>query len=362
MSKSLQIINFFILTYILLLSACLSSDNSSFKVKSSALGVMNEIIIISDQDIWDGPVGDSIRYFFGGAYPITPQPEPIFDLRHFTISELENRPLRKELRTYMIVSDLADSSSETAIMTRNDLGNNGIQKTINDLTFNTSIGKNKWANGQILIYLFANGFDRLASAVGSNFPSISTRVRSHDDLQLTQSTYARGTNKGLSSKLSEIIGCSIELPIGYIVAKEMPDENMIWLRRDTKNATLNLVLHKENYTEKVQTTKANMKRLRNDFGKRFVSSAGANTYMLINDVDLPILEYTKDINGLYTKEFRGIWEMNNDFMGGPFITYLIVNGKDLIYVDAFVWAPGKDKRDFMQQLEKIVSSLNKESD
>ena len=40
--------------------------------------------------------------------------------------------------------------------------------------------------------------------------------------------------------------------------------------------------------------------------------------MKSNTVDLPVYEYAYQLNGSYTKELRGIWEMENDFMGGPF--------------------------------------------
>ncbi len=328
-------------------------------MKPVALGVMNEIVVVSDQNIWDGAIGDSLDYYFGGAYPITPQAEPIFDLRHFAIDELVAQPLRKRLRTYLIVADLADPSSETAEMIRKDLGTDGVNRAMSDATFTTSVGKDKWATGQILIYLFANGYDALASAIRVNFSSISTRVRQHDDRQLTQSTYTRGVNKGLSRQIGQLIGVSIEVPFEYFVAKEVQKENLVWLRKDTKNATLSLVLKKEKYTSDSQLTKSYMKGIRDDIGRRYVSSPEDNSYMLINDEDLPILEYSKEINGLYAREYRGIWEMENDFMGGPFMTYLLVNGEDLIYIDAFILALGKDKRNYMQQLEKIVSTVNK---
>ena len=81
--------------------------------------------------------------------------------------------------------------------------------------------------------------------------------------------------------------------------------------------------------------------------------------MLINDVDLPMYVYKKDIDKAYTLEARGIWEMKYDYMGGPFFAYLIKDPQRnrLILIDAFVYAPGKQKRDFMQQLEYIVTHL-----
>jgi len=52
--------------------------------------------------------------------------------------------------------------------------------------------------------------------------------------------------------------------------------------------------------------------------------------------------------------------MANDCKGGPFLTYLILNPDDgyLLLVDAFVFAPGKDKRDYMQELEFILDSTS----
>ena len=51
--------------------------------------------------------------------------------------------------------------------------------------------------------------------------------------------------------------------------------------------------------------------------------------------------------------------MENDFMGGPFISYALVNettGK-LLVIDSFIFAPGKKKRNSMQQIDLMVKSL-----
>ena len=64
------------------------------------------------------------------------------------------------------------------------------------------------------------------------------------------------------------------------------------------------------------------------------------------------------IDNQYAVEARGIWEIANDYMGGPFISYTIHNPQtnELLYLDGFVHAPGKEKRNFMQQLEKIFTT------
>ena len=81
--------------------------------------------------------------------------------------------------------------------------------------------------------------------------------------------------------------------------------------------------------------------------------------MRTNDVDLPMLTQYINLDGHYTLEARGIWDIVNDFMGGPFVSYLIHNAdtNELLFIDCFVHAPGKKKRDQIQYLEYIIGSI-----
>ena len=229
----------------LALSSCGNSDDPRFKVKSTALGIMNDIVVVCDQDIWDSTIGDSLDYYFGGAYPITPSPEPIFDLRHFTPQDLIDQPLRKELRTYLILADMNASTSATSELVKEDLAKSNIFDPLQGKPSISTIGKDKWAHGQILVYVVADGYDNLAAAIGEHFPTVSARVRQHDRNQLNQSTYTRGNNLGLSRKVKDLIGVNIDIPFEYVQAKEVEEENLLWLRKDTKDATINLVFKKE---------------------------------------------------------------------------------------------------------------------
>ncbi len=135
-----------------------------------------------------------------------------------------------------------------------------------------------------------------------------------------------------------------------------PEDNIAWLRKDDKDYIMNIVVRKFPYRNQDQLSTANIKLMRNDFGEDYMSTSEVGSYMIINDEDLPVFDYTYDIDGKYTREIRGVWEMVNDFLGGPFASYVILNeGKsEIVFVDTFIYAPGKDKRDMMQQLEYIV--------
>ncbi|MEL7161115.1 MAG: DUF4837 family protein, partial [Bacteroidota bacterium] len=97
-------------------------------------------------------------------------------------------------------------------------------------------------------------------------------------------------------------------------------------------------------------------RSRDRVGREYISSTLANTYMKVNDTDLPLFTSNTELNGAFAIEGRGIWEMENDFQAGPFISYLINDekGRQLILVDGFVLAPGEKKREFMGEVEQVL--------
>ncbi|MEZ4985980.1 MAG: DUF4837 family protein [Saprospiraceae bacterium] len=126
-----------------------------------AFGKINRITVLCDKDLWESHVGDSLDFYFSAAYPILPQPEPIFDLQHLTMEDIRKDPLRKELRTYLIVGDLSDQDSEVAALIRQDVGSEKIREIATGPGFGNSVIKNKWAKGQLLIYLYGMTEDKL---------------------------------------------------------------------------------------------------------------------------------------------------------------------------------------------------------
>ena len=59
-------------------------------------------------------------------------------------------------------------------------------------------------------------------------------------------------------------------------------------------------------------------------------------------------------------ETRGIWEVKNQFMGGPFISYIAShqkNPEELYILEGFVYSPGTTKRDYIFELEAVFKSI-----
>ena len=129
--------------------------------------------------------------------------------------------------------------------------------------------------------------------------------------------------------------------------------------RENELIVSNILIHKMPYKSLDQFKKVNIIALRDELGKAYVSSSIEGSYMRTNPVDLPVYTQTTQLGGAYAVEARGIWEMEGDFLGGPFLSYLILNEPkgELIYIDAFVLGPGERKRNQMLYLEHIISSF-----
>ncbi len=343
---------------ILSLWSCNDEMAKTYESKPIAMGRMNEIIAVADEDLWDSPVQDTFNYYFQSAYPIMPTPEPMFDVRYYSPKQLGQEPLRKELRTYIMLADLNDLEATTTKMLRRDIGEERFLKAKKDETFLTSVGKDKWARQQIIIYVFAKGKEKLMEAIRENYSAIAKRIRLHDRYQLDASIYVlKNESPGLIKKIQKKLGVTIRIPGDYISLKEDVD-NFMWFRKGKEDA-MNIIIQKFPYTSTSQLDPANIIKLRDDYGKVHIASTIEGSYMVTNTVDLPTYDYTYEIDGLYTREVRGIWEMKNDFMGGPYAAYVIHDKttNELIFIDTFVFAPGKSKRDMMLQLDYIVKTL-----
>lgn len=357
MNKAIIKIGFVLCMIALCASACSEEVQKKLAGFPVALSRVNEVIFVMDKPMWDGAVGDSCRAYFASNFPVLPQPEPIFDLKFFTPRMLNAKPVRKEFRSYVFVANLNDESSPTTKMVIKDIGAEQTRKAKANEKSSIMVGNDKWAKGQQLVYLFGSSEADLLKAIAERYPTAAARIQKYDKGKIDNSVYYQGVDNPIMKTIKDTMGVDIKVPGEYFVA--LNKGNTIWLRSNTDKVAYNIMLHKFKYTDTEQFTQKSIKDIRDKLGK-YVSSEAENTYMLTNDVDLPMLLDVVGSEKLYKVKVRGIWEIENDFMGGPFIGYLIHNPEtnDLLYVDGFIHAPGEKKRDLIQELDHIISSVS----
>ena len=81
---------------------------------------------------------------------------------------------------------------------------------------------------------------------------------------------------------------------------------------------------------------------------------------MTTDNDYKPYFYKQSIDKKIIFQTKGIWEVKNDFMAGPFLNYLLKDNKanEWVVVEGFAFAPSVSKREYMFELSSILSTIS----
>ena len=99
-------------------------------------------------------------------------------------------------------------------------------------------------------------------------------------------------------------------------------------------------------------------QIRDSIGKIYVPGRLPNSHMITEKAYRPYY-YLTNIRGLEAILTKGTWEVENDFMAGPYITYIIkdtINKRNIV-IEGFSFAPSESKRDYMFELNTIITTM-----
>ena len=310
--KKTAIILFFLIT-------ALSCSDNQQKLLPASSGNINNISVVTNDELWEGAVGEVIRENFGRPIYGLPQIEPIFSLSHIPSK---------------VFSGFA-TKSRTILK---------IDVSENEGVFNF---KNTYASPQRIIQITANSPDKIIEIINENLNSIYSTMY-FNEIQEKQRRISKNLNK--TQAIKNNTGVSLKFPSAYRVAKA--DTNFVWIRRDIETGSVNLFIQRQ----KNQTEQSIIEK-RDSISKIYIPGPVENTYM---STDLIYTPNTQQINvgGKQVFETRGLWEIEGQFMAGPFLNFQIKLGDDdFIMLDGFVYSPGSTKREYIFELEAIMRSL-----
>ncbi|PTM00340.1 MAG: DUF4837 domain-containing protein, partial [Candidatus Arcticimaribacter sp.] len=101
-----------------------------------------------------------------------------------------------------------------------------------------------------------------------------------------------------------------------------------------------------------------IKNMRDSIGKLYVPGRLPGSHMITEEAYLPYL-FKTELDGKEAYLTKGMWEVKKDFMAGPFVNYKVKDEKNdqWIVVEGFAFAPSLSKRDYMFELNTIISSF-----
>lgn len=308
----------------LVLLAC--DDGKSIYIADSS-GNLNMVNIVSENQLWDGKLGEEIRNLMAKDAEGLPQKEPLYKLRHIPNKAFTG--FAKKNRTFLKF-EIAQE---------------------NNITF----AKDSFARPQLGIFIKGKNEDELVNIFNDNRNKILNTI---NNTEINEKW--RRMNKSLEedTKLQEKLGVSLKFPTAYRLAKESND-NFMWLRKEIKKGSMEIFIYEIPISriENENPVVSNIVAVRDSVGKANVPGPRPGTYMITEEAYMPYLYKTK-IDGKFAYETRGTWVVKDVFMGGPFLNFAIKdedNNRYLI-VEGIVYKPTAEKRNNIFEIEAIGRS------
>ena len=305
----------------ILIPTALSCSDNPHKPLPASSGNINNVSVVTNDELWEGAVGEVIRENFSRPIYGLPQIEPVFSLSHIPSKVFSGFATKS--RTILKV-DISE----------------------NEGVFNF---KNTYASPQRIIQITANSPEKIIEIINENLNSIYSTIY-FNELQEKQRRISKNLNK--TTAIKNYTGVSLRFPSAYRVAKA--DTNFVWIRRDIETGSVNLFIHR--YTN---LTNQSIIDRRDSISKIYIPGPVKNTFM---STDLLYTPNIQEINiaGKKVFETRGLWEIEGQFMAGPFLNYqmkISYDENEYIMLDGFVYSPGSTKREYIFELESIMRTL-----
>jgi len=134
--------------------------------------------------------------------------------------------------------------------------------------------------------------------------------------------------------------------------------NFFWASNDAKIGRTDLVVYTFPYKDKNTFTADYLIAKRDSVLKQNILGVFPNSYMKTQKIGITYTPLTLS-NGKYCGELRGLWEMQGDMMGGPFVSHIRLDEKNnrIVVVEGFVFAPETNKRNYIRRIEAALYTL-----
>ncbi|MFD1314591.1 DUF4837 family protein [Namhaeicola litoreus] len=310
---------------IFLFISCNSKNDSITLVEST--GRINNLLVVMNNEDWDGRLGDSVRAILAKPLVGLPQEEAPFSVNQVDPGAFSS--LFKRSRNVLYI-DYAEKENYYT-------------------TFNV------YSSPQTILTILGTDINNILSKIEKyKYEMIS--VFKKQDLALYQSKITKDHWKAENIQTMENLGFSIKIPTTYNVVED--DGSFLWYRYSFAKGMLNIIAYSFPIKDRSEFNPLNIIKKRDSIGKTHIPGQFENTYMKTEPLYNPTATKMK-LDNKEAYEIRGLWIVKNDFMGGPFVNYAILDEAQnrVLVLEGFSYSPATKKRDFVFEMEAILKTI-----
>jgi hypothetical protein len=313
-----------LIVVILMISSCAKSDKITLV---DSTGRINHVLIVMNNEDWDGRVGDSLRQIIAQPLPGLPQEEYPFTVNQ--VDPITFNSLFKRNRNILFI---------------------GVD-TLEHFYSNTNL----YASPQLTLTVLGRDKDELIDNMMSHGDEL-IRTFKENDMRLYQYKVTRDAYETNEINTFNNLGLEFKIPKAYRVVEDTGD--FMWYRSTITRGLLNLIAYEIPVQNLDSVSEDDLIRYRDSIGKTYVPGQFDSTYLVTEKQVRPIVKKI-NVGGREALESRGLWYVENDYMGGPFVSYTFKDEDTgrLLVIEGFSYTPSAKKRDFVFELESILKTV-----
>ncbi len=330
--KAVKLIGIVSITFMwMFITSCDNTNKKPTKVRS--IGNTSEVLVVlQNEDLKDGVVGDELRNYLGIEQYGLSQPEPLFDLAFITVNNFSEM-FQKHRNILIVTFDKKALSTKVESFT------------------------DRWSSPQQIFRITSPSVSEFVTKFPEYVDEIISKY-SNAERQRILSVFRPGSKNKVLQEVRKSFNLDITVPKGFYVAKTEP--GFMWIRKEVPDYSQGLIIISEPYESQEQFSEQSIVARTNRDLKQYIPGESEGTYMAITgEFIAPQVKQIDNFASEYTIEMRGVWNVEHDFMGGPFVSYTFVDPENnqIITMMGYVYHPNKKKRNLLRQLEAIIYSV-----
>lgn len=320
----------------IMVAACSGDGKTSLLLPASS-GLPYEVLVVCDETLWNAPAGRALYDVLDTDIPALPQSE-----RSFRISQTAPTAFSRLLKSFRNVIEVKIDKT---------------QYTQTKFKFT----RDKYAQPQMIMTIQSPSTDDFEEYVTKNAQVIIDFFTSTEMNRELRDLKKNHNEQFIDSARSKF-GCEMFIPRNIRGLKSGKD--FLWASDiSSHNSSIqNFVLYSYPYTSTDNFSRENFLQKRDSIMKVNIPGNRPDRYMATDTMFVDV--YDTEYRQRYMQVARGLWQMENDMMGGPFVSHQMVDEKNgrVIVAEAFIYAPNKKKGDLMRKLEAALFSLKLPAD
>ncbi len=296
----------------------------------NATGLPYEMLVVMDDEQWERPLGRAVFNVLDSDVPGLPQSERSFRISRVAPSAFNSNTFR--IMRNIIKVDIQDIYSQPKF----------------------KFARNVYSHPQMIMTLQAPDEASLAEYINANQQSIIdffTKAEMNREIENLREKH----NPEVSRLAREILDVDVWVP--WEVNRFKKGKDFFWASTNVGKKDMSIVLYSYPYTDKNTFTLEYFLQKRDSVMKANIPGGPEGSYMTTNHNYVYVEDAT--VRGKYAQVARGLWRVQGDRMGGPFVSHSRVdeaNGR-IVVAEAFIYAPESLKRDLIRRMEAALYTL-----